>query len=218
MYPEIEQAARLAGAAKNDPTAKHFAGLRALQVVSRTGQPLSGDYLHDMIAGGVKRWSSSRFPLRVFIGSGQGVPGYQPGYGQMISDALNQWSQVSKRVVTWQPTNDSSDADIVIDWAQRPADMADGAETGETNLRTMPDGNGGGIIQSARVTILTTMRGINISPIEVRKTCLHEIGHALGLNHSSTNRDIMHWQSSLNQETELSARDGTTLQRLYSLQ
>lgn len=177
----------------------------------------AGDYLNDMVNSGVKRWSGSRFPLRVFIESGSGVPGYRPAHAQMMVDSLNEWSSVTNKTLSWVPTNDSGEADIIVSFANRPPDVADGAETGETRTSTAPDGQGGQVITRAWVTILTMMHGAPIGEDEVKKTCLHELGHAFGLSHSSTGSDIMHWQSSFAQQTALTTRDGATIRRLYNL-
>jgi predicted Zn-dependent protease len=178
---------------------------------------VAGDYLNDMVNAGVKRWSGSRFPLRVFIESGRGVPGYKPEHAQMMVSSLNEWSSVTNKTLSWVPTNDSSDADIIISFAHQPPDVPDGAETGETRTSTAPDGQGGQVITRAWVTILTMMHGAPISDDEVKKTCLHELGHAYGLSHSSTGSDIMHWQSSFSQQPALTSRDGATIRRLYNL-
>ena len=178
---------------------------------------VAGDYLNDMVNSGVKRWSGSRFPLRVFIESGRGIPGYRPAHAQMMVDSLNEWSSVTNKTLSWVPTTDANDADIIVSFAHQPPDVPDGSETGETRTSTAPDGQGGQVITRAWVTILTMMHGAPINEAEVKKTCLHELGHAFGLNHSSTGSDIMHWKSSFDQQSSLTTRDGATIRRLYNL-
>jgi predicted Zn-dependent protease len=51
-------------------------------------------------------------------------------------------------------------------------------------------------------------------PMQVRLTAAHEMGHALGLLHSDSERDVMY---PTNTATSLSARDYRTMESLYGL-
>ena len=54
-----------------------------------------------------------------------------------------------------------------------------------------------------------------IAPRQVQLTAAHEMGHALGLPHSDSERDVMY---PTNTATSLSARDYRTMEALYELQ
>ncbi len=73
-------------------------------------------------------------------------------------------------------------------------------------------------IANAKVRICTIDRetGKPLSEDDMKKTSLHELGHALGLRgHSSNNHDIMFYSVSPTVWPVLSKRDKATLFRLY---
>ncbi len=53
-----------------------------------------------------------------------------------------------------------------------------------------------------------------VSPAQLRLTAAHEMGHALGLPHSDSKRDVMY---PTNTATALTARDYRTMEALYAL-
>jgi len=55
-----------------------------------------------------------------------------------------------------------------------------------------------------------------LSEEEMKKTCLHELGHAMGLQgHSTNNHDIMFFAMSTTVWPVISRRDKATLFRVY---
>jgi predicted Zn-dependent protease len=65
--------------------------------------------------------------------------------------------------------------------------------------------------------MLTQLAGRDFGDEEVAKTCLHEAGHAFGLQgHSRVRDDIMYYAVSKDQEFKLSTRDINTISTLYA--
>jgi predicted Zn-dependent protease len=59
--------------------------------------------------------------------------------------------------------------------------------------------------------------GKAIADEEIRRVCLHEVGHALGLHrHSSNNFDIMFFSETKAGSPALTQRDRNTMARLYA--
>ncbi|MBZ0185329.1 MAG: matrixin family metalloprotease, partial [Candidatus Obscuribacterales bacterium] len=55
-----------------------------------------------------------------------------------------------------------------------------------------------------------------LSDDDMKKVCLHEVGHALGINgHSSDNHDIMFFSESPSVWPALTKRDKLTIRLLY---
>jgi predicted Zn-dependent protease len=202
-----------------NPSARYLQFTRSLSVAPQQKNVTTvndvirktGDYCDEMVAGTAQRWSADRFPLRVYIEPSGGA-GFRPSCPNLVEQALSQWTAVSGYRLTFTRSNDAANADIVVSWMP----CATATECGNTSTRYVPDRAGNRLITSALVQISTWEQG-PISDGELKKICLHELGHALGLKHSSNPLDIMFWQSNRNQICNLGPRDGNTIRRFYGL-
>ena len=196
---------------------------------SGTGEPVQAgapgsvsqadDYLSDACPGGrYYRWC--RMPVRVCLVSGAGISGYRDSYFQVFIDSFNKWAEGSKNRLSFRFVADAAQADIVCDWtadAGRIVAAGRAVEGGLTRLSSKEQANGDASINSAGITILTNRKGESLSDDDMKKVCLHEIGHALGINgHSTCNRDIMFFSESSTVWPALTRRDKGTICRLYS--
>ena len=183
----------------------------------QTGQAVD-DYLADAAANGkFFRWG--KMPIRIFIAPGAGTPGYQKSHTQALIDACSKWAQASENRVVFAFANNPSQADIVCSWTGDPNKIGDGGksiEGGLTKLTAQAQPNGDIFISKAKVTILTNRSGKPLSSDDMKKVCLHEIGHALGINgHSANNRDVMFFSESPSVWPSLTLRDKATIRNLY---
>lgn len=190
-------------------------------VVAVGGMSLStanaaGDYMHDVCKEGTFTWTQDRFPLKVYIEDGGSVPGYRPNFNGFIVDAFNTWDQVTNHKLSWSQVSSPQDADITIRWTDAVTERVEGTEAGRTAAVTrLNPATGLGTISGAKMQFLTRLPQRQFSDDEVKKTCLHEVGHALGLQGHSTNRnDIMYYAVSPTQGT-LTSRDINTMNKLY---
>ncbi len=201
------------------PSANQF----PTQSVAETGQQeqagqVADDYLSSAASGGrYYRWG--KMPIRIYIAPGAGTPGYQKSYTQALIDACSKWAQASENRVVFAFANDPSQADIVCTWTGDPNKIGDGGksvEGGLTKLTAQAQPNGDIWISKAKVTILTNRSGKPLSADDMKKVCLHEIGHALGINgHSLNNRDVMFFSESPSVWPSLTMRDKATIRNLY---
>lgn len=159
-----------------------------------------------------------QMPLHVYIEDGTGTPGYRDSYPDLIRRAFNEWQNVSNSTLSWKEVGSPEDADIVCSWTAEARPKGNGVEAGQTKTTIARNPLfGGGRIVSAHVMVLTYLFGHAFSTSDIYKTCLHEIGHALGMQgHSSTVGDIMYPVLNPNQTPYLKARDRNTITALYA--
>jgi predicted Zn-dependent protease len=176
------------------------------------------DYLSEMLYNdvGLAKWPPERFPLKVFFVNGRGISGYRASFRAQMVDALNEWVNVSAGTLTWVEVPEQRLADITCEWTDkinRDKPLEAGFTLGTARekeyapIRTMG---------KASVTVLTHFKGKVLSDQDMRKVCLHELGHAYGLQgHSPFSNDIMYETTSRDQGVHLSARDINSIRNLY---
>lgn len=167
-------------------------------------------YLNEIVAespdSALHRWDQRyRDPVRIYLAADT-VENYQPAFQDAVRSALARWDAV-QLPVRFRYVDDSSRAEVVFRWRRKfTIDR-----TGQTDLTWDRDGH----ILTAVVTIATFDPGDHpLSAPDVRMVALHEIGHLLGLNHSSDSTDVMFGHTMVR---DLSPRDEATAQLLYEL-
>ncbi len=167
-------------------------------------------YIAAMLAEGdsvLHRWGDERAgrPLRVQVRRDT-VPGFTPAFTVAVSTALARWNEVGLPV-RLEEAPDTGEADIVVTWSER----LDGNRTGRTDLTWQSRGP----IVHAAITLATHVPGGQlVLPVQMVALALHELGHAVGLDHSPDRGDVMYPETSA---TDLTLRDRRTALLLYSL-
>ena len=191
--------------------------------------PQGDDYLQSVFRNGhPERWQHERLPLKIYISNGTDergafVNGFQPYFNDIILQCFDTWVKASDFRLAYQLVSDARQADIVCTWTDRTdflQEESTSVEQGAARLKSrfVPQ-LGQQQIVSARVIILIVnpTNGKLISDDEIKKTCLHEVGHALGLSgHSNNNKDVMFYSESPTVWAALTKRDKNTICRLYS--
>lgn len=176
-----------------------------------------GDYIASVTAKGPNRWARERMPIRVFIRPGDGVKGYRDDFRPMIFRSMRQWIQAAHGHLTWRAVLNEKEADLVFSWTDDHRDFPHGAEQGLAKTVCLSPH----CIKHAEIKLLTVPLSPDtnqtLSDDEMESTCLHEIGHALGLHgHSPNNKDVMFFCIHPNPITSLTDRDKATIAILYS--
>jgi tetratricopeptide (TPR) repeat protein len=186
--------------------------------------PNASDYLAGAMTNNNKitRWPFDKQPIKVYIESGKKVEGYQPEFEEILGSAFDQWVNVVSPRLSWKLISKKRKADIICKWSsnRKNFQQSNGAELGETRLKYLLNPRSNDCeITGANITLCTmNLEGTKvISEEQMKNLCLHEVGHALGINgHSSNSNDVMFLMTKECAATQLTQRDKTTLAHLYS--
>ena len=169
-----------------------------------------GTYMSELLTrtdSSLTRWPSRPGrPLQYWVQSGAELDGWSPMHVRQVRDAFAAWEETGIPV-HFAATADSARADILVVWTPQFTESISG------KTRWIHDRRGW--IRSAQVTLaLRRSTGEVLEPDAVHAIALHEIGHALGMDHTDDAANVMAPKVRVRQ---LSEADRATVQLLYRL-
>lgn len=164
------------------------------------------------------RWAANRMPLSVYIEPPPNDSDWPPETLLMMLKQLKQWEQASlggdgKARIQFRQHYQADEADITLHWVDETALGRDN-EVGHAKRSV----DHKGLITRVAITLISNPAiDQELSPEARQKrlqaTVLHEVGHALGLEHGEHAADVMHHQGWRN--LFFTENDCARLQALY---
>lgn len=156
------------------------------------------------------RWPQrQREALRVWIARDVNVPNWNPNYPVVAERVFDEWKEAGFPL-RFDIVTDRVNADIIITWVNQ-LPPSEGRRIGVTSKAR--DQNGW--LVNAEIAISTHGQdGAALGPDLIAGVVRHEVGHALGLGHSTNSADVMYPESVT---SLISDADRSTLHLLYTL-
>ncbi len=177
----------------------------AASPVNISDSDLSDNYISNAVnaSGSYSIWQS--MPISVYISENP--------YKRVVESAFNAYNTSFNGIINFSFVDNPNNAQVKVTFpSQIENTNSDQFISGLTN-----NFNSGKYIQSSTIQLLTQKNGVNLSSTSVYNTALHEIGHALGINGHSQNRDdVMFAQTLSNRVSSFTARDIATIKIMYS--
>jgi tetratricopeptide (TPR) repeat protein len=165
-----------------------------------------------------RAYTPERMPIKVCVPdiwrskivwtAGGARPKDGPDYAKLVEQAFNSWADASGGALKFRFVSIPTDSDLSCEWTDDRSKLVHSFASGVTVGGRNSSGE-----RTSRIFLLIKLGDKSFDKDEFYTTALHEIGHSLGLGHSSSTNDVMYFASS--NATDLSANDRNRMRQLY---
>jgi hypothetical protein len=184
-----------------------------------SGSLAASDYLSSLVS--FKGWRKESMPLKVYVRKNVQIPGFYEEFSSIVRDSFDQWCAATGGAVSYKFVSTPDSASVLCDYTDRRELVSSQHELGidgNTEMLVTQNNTPG----SANMVVLVK-DGPGVPTFRKRAlltfSCLHEIGHALGMHgHSPNSHDVMFPVATLSGASTLSDRDKNTIRKIYRRQ
>ncbi len=159
------------------------------------------------------RWGKESFKVFIDEESSGGVFGFEQRFIEIFKQSVQKLNNDVNNKFSFTFTNER-DADMVVKWVSAlPSNSLDAIGHTELKFSVGPSFN---VINSAEISLLASKDGRELTDNQVMLLSMHELGHALGLDHSQNKKSIMFPQLQ-DDISDLHAEDIEAISQLYKV-
>ncbi|MCC7527441.1 MAG: matrixin family metalloprotease [Candidatus Melainabacteria bacterium] len=181
-----------------------------------SGSLTASDYLSSLVS--FKGWRKESMPLKVHVRKNIQIPGFYDEFLSLIRESFDQWAVATGGAVSYRFVESPDGANVLCDYTDRRELVSSQHELGIDGITEMlvkRDNTPG----SANIIVLVKdgpgARTFKQGPL-LRLSCLHEVGHTLGMHgHSPNNHDVMFSAATFGGASSLTERDKSTIRKIY---
>lgn len=200
---------RVAFAPRSDSAAARSADVAA-ESRRRLQQYGSGTYINDVLIAhdsALARWHDRQgTPLHVWVQEAPPIADWNPDNGALVREAFIAWTEAGVPL-NFTFVLDSASAEVRVTWIDRFSEQISGKTLWTHDDRWW-------IVGADILLALHHRAGEPLDATAIRAISLHEVGHLVGLDHTTDTTSIM---APRVHTRDLSAADRATVQLLYSL-
>ena len=179
-------------------------------IIRRVRDGEAGTYIGDILRlrdSSLSRWPDRHgIPLTVWIQPRSGVKDYTTNYVASVRGAFEEWDAL-QLPIRFTFVHDSADAEVHVKWIDHFNEPISG--------RTRWTRDDDWVITDANITLAVHHhQGETLDDDAMRAMAMHEIGHLLGLDHTTDSLSIMAPKVRVRQ---LSSADRATVRLIYAL-
>ena len=146
----------------------------------------AGTYIKEILIerdSSLARWRAREEPVTVWVQSRPDLKDWNDAYITSVSDAFMAWDAV-KLPVRFRMVQDSTDAEIHVTWLDKFNEPISG------RTRWSRDDNWW-IVNASIMLAIHHQQGDRLDKSAMKAMALHEVGHLLGLDHTTNSGSIM---------------------------